>query len=314
MNLLITAAGTGTAFPYGLAISKFYEEINLFTGDTNSQELVSSSIFANSHIEFPYFNEHTYLDFLNKVIAEYQIDIYIPIIDSEVLFASKNIKLINTNVACNNFAFCKAAVTKNEYKSLLKKTIMNHVPNISYKEFCNASFAVAKKNTGFGSLNTIIKKNGILNKTEEFNANDWFFYMGIDGEEFTVDCFPDLKNNNCFVTVRQRIEVKAGVSTKCKIMEDPILKDFALEITKQFELSHPFCFQVIKNIKGEYYLIDLNPRLGAGSAISSINGMDFHAAHLAMIFGKNFQDYLKQVNKSCIVTRQYFEILTKVIE
>ena len=165
---------------------------------------------------------------------------------------------------------------------------------------------MVKEDGGFGGRGSKVLQGLDINECPAGKA----IYEYITGIEYTVDCFPC--NHDVFTSVRQRLEVKNGVCTKALIVKDMALNNISLEISEKFKLKHPFCFQVIVNDDG-CYLIDVNPRLGAGSAMSAVNGMDFFSAHLALLIGEDPIKYLKCYNDSCIVTRQYSNYLMKVI-
>ncbi len=50
LNLLVTAAGTGTGYAYALAQSRWFPRVMLVTADTNPAELVSASLFSRQHL------------------------------------------------------------------------------------------------------------------------------------------------------------------------------------------------------------------------------------------------------------------------
>lgn len=304
-NILITAAGSGTAFAYCQSIAKNFPSLRLITADTNPKKLTTSSLFADEHILLSPFKENEYLSVINSLIDKYKIDFYIPIIDTEICFVSQNIDDIPCNVIVNSAGFCQAAVNKSEYDSLLENSVLKMPRKIEYDEYRHSKKAVAKKDKSFGGHAVLIKNN-----QKEYNDLDgaWHFYEYIDGSEFTVDCFPIKDISSKVITsVRQRIEIKSGVCTKAKITNDDILAQFASELANKYDLTHPFCFQTRFN--HEHYLIDINPRLGAGSLMSAMNGLDFFSAHIASLIGDDPLIYLKPMYKECIVTRQYADYL-----
>lgn len=163
---------------------------------------------------------------------------------------------------------------------------------------------VAKRDGGFGGRSTRFLEN--VGKAEQLMQEGWSLYPHIDGTEFTVDCFP--LGSQVITSIRQRLEVKSGVCTKARIARDETLAELALHLCRRFTLTEPFCFQTRK-AAGLHHLIDINPRLGAGTAMSALNGMDFFAAHLAQLLGREPQEFLRPHFSECVVTRQYGEYL-----
>jgi len=307
MNILITAAGTSTAFGYVLAIAKNFNEINLITADSNEEELITSSLFSSVHEQVPSFNKTIHINLINELVAKHNINIYLPLIDSEIKYTSFVEEELKTKSAVNSYKFCNSAIQKSRYHEMVHGTSIKVPRTLTKGEIPTIDKFVVKKDGGFGGRST-----HILNKSDydskKFDTPGWNTYEFIDGEEFTIDCFPLLSSGDAVVSVRKRIEVKSGVSSKVRIIQDEDLKNFAKHLTIKYELKHPFCFQTRKN-NNQHFLIDVNPRLGGGSSMSALNGTDFHSAHLAKLLGGNPSKYLKSLNDKCVVTRQYSDYL-----
>jgi carbamoylphosphate synthase large subunit len=63
--------------------------------------------------------------------------------------------------------------------------------------------------------------------------------------------------------------------------------------------------------EGRPLVIDVNPRPGAGTAMSGACGVDFLAAHVAMALGRDPAPFLPQLAGERFVVRTYVEILTR---
>lgn len=304
MKILITAAGTGTAFSYATAIAKNFPETKLFTADTNPKELVTASLYSEEHFQTKNIYEEGFYDELIVILKKMEIDYYIPLIDEEIVKAYSHPELEN-KISANCVEFCNNCIEKDRYNKSFAIEGLNFARLIRHDEIIDTETYVAKKNGGFGSRNT--RK---INGNEIYSLqNDFRVYEYISGIEYTVDCFP--LNSSVITSIRMRIEVKNGVCTKAKIIKNKVLETIAESIQQKYKLTHPFCFQVIEK-ESKFYLIDFNPRLGAGSAMSAINGLDFFSAHIAKILGINAKKYLNRYHESCIVTRQYANYLNRV--
>ena len=83
-----------------------------------------------------------------------------------------------------------------------------------------------------------------------------------------------------------------------------------MNIARKIHVRGGFCFQVMKAIDtNQWKVIDLNMRLGAGTAISYAGGSDFFSATYALFLNEDYKQYLSN-RKSGIVTRQYVEFLS----
>ena len=214
---------------------------------------------------------------------------------------------LTTKLVANNSYFCNAAIKKDCYHTWAADLNIQTPARLKLNKLKNGDTVVLKKNGGFGSKDTKIVKYQAVNK---YNQNEITAYKHIDGDEYTIDCYP--LNGRAITTIRKRVEVKNGVCIKAKITQNEQLTDTAQKLVDHFHLNHPFCFQVIKQ-NSEYYLIDLNPRLGGGTSLSAATGRDYFSAHIAYILNLNVEDFLDQNIDSCIVTRQYTNYLMKVL-
>ncbi|MCX7556239.1 ATP-grasp domain-containing protein [Xanthomonadaceae bacterium JHOS43] len=276
----------------------------LFTGDVNPANEVTASLFSERHLCLPPSAADVYFPVLQGLLREYAIDVYVPLIDAEVAQATALRTTLPTIIACNSQEFCEAAIAKSRYSQWLDIAGIAVPAPLTYDELRNIEHVVAKRDGGFGGRATQIVESA--DAAHHLLQNGWTLYPYIDGEEYTVDCFP--LDGDVATSVRQRLEVKSGVCTKARIVRDDVLAELALHLCQRFSLTEPFCFQTRK-AEGLHYLIDINPRLGAGTAMSALNGMDFFAAHLARLSERSPLEFLQPRFAECVVTRQYGEYL-----
>lgn len=305
-KILITAAGTGTAFSYVTAIAKNFPELEMITADTNAATYTTSSLFAKKHFQIPALAEESFNEKLEKIIDSEGIDFYLPLLDMEIRNAHDS-KYFKNILVANDRNFCKACIEKDKYHIWANKENIKTPLMLNRSQLQNHALIILKKNGGFGSRDTEAVESKDF---AQLNLDGYVIYEHIDGEEFTIDCFP--LSGKVITTVRRRVEVKNGVSVKAEITKNESLNQMATKIVSLFNLTHPFCFQVIKK-EEDYYLIDLNPRLGGGTSMSSTSGCDYFSAHIALILGENPEDYLSENHTHCIVTRQYANYLMQVL-
>jgi len=163
---------------------------------------------------------------------------------------------------------------------------------------------ILKPKNGFGSVIHLITKNSYLN----FENFDIFIMQEYcDIPEITIDVHYSEEFNFFAYACRERIETKSGVCTKARIFNDPVLGEMALNLAKNLNLSS-FCFQVM-NLKNEFVITDINPRLGAGTAMSLAVGMDFFGAMFSTLWGSDPKPFFTNITEDKYVTRQYSEFV-----
>ena len=113
-KILITSAGTGTAFSYATAIAKNFSDLEIITADINPAQYVTASIYSKKHVVVPSSFDDNYRATLEKIITENQIDYYLPLIDLEIKNAYQS-EYLTTKLVANNSYFCNAAIKKDCY-------------------------------------------------------------------------------------------------------------------------------------------------------------------------------------------------------
>lgn len=302
-RLLITGAGTGTAFSYAITAAQRHPDVALVTADVNPAALVSAAVFGESHRQLPPIADHGFAQALRQLIENERITHYLPILDPEIRFAVENRGTLAVRVVAPPERFVVFAVDKHRYPVALAELGL-HTPRL-FDAAAAPLPCMSKRPGSFGSRGTqrIESREELAGLPDDAFLQEW-----VDGPEYTVDCCPTPDGGQPFCSVRRRIEVKAGVCTKALIEPNEELEQVADRLVKAFAVDQPFCFQAIHD--GNYWVTDVNPRLGAGTAMSTANGSNFFAAHLAQIFGGDPQAALTRHRMRCVVTRQFVEYVS----
>ena len=134
---------------------------------------------------------------------------------------------------------------------------------------------IIKQRTGIGLRSTFMcNSKQHLTCLLEIVKNP-IFQEPLSGKEYTVDVLSDLKGTPLLAVPRERIETKAGVTSKGRIVLDEEIQRICLDVAKKFNLKGPSCMQLKRDGNGRPKLIDLNPRLGGGTIITAIAGVNF---------------------------------------
>ena len=305
-TLLITAAGTGTAWGYIRAVRKHYPALRLITADSNPKHLVAGSCLADMHAVFPLFEPSTYGSVIREAIDRLGITHYLPVIDPEIVFATAQDDLPCT-VLAPDAKFCRMASEKSMYPRRFTSDSLCFPRTYTPDEAAKFLPCWAKGDGGYGGrASRLITDEAGLSTVPA----SWLLQEHIAGREFTVDCFP-LDDFNVITSVRERLEVKSGVCTRARIFQHEGLERMSYHIARTMTHRSPFCFQAMERSDGTLAVTDINPRLGAGTALSAANGLDFFAAHVAQALGDDPLPHMRRRYDSCFVTRQYVEFLAE---
>jgi carbamoyl-phosphate synthase large subunit len=117
-----------------------------------------------------------------------------------------------------------------------------------------------------------------LNTDQEMLVQEY-----LSGQEFTVDVFSDLTGTALQAVVRERIETKGGISFKGRTRRDPDLEAQCLSLAEELNLIGPSCMQLKIADDNTPKFLEVNPRLGGGTIISTYAGVNLPALALELV-------------------------------
>ena len=132
----------------------------------------------------------------------------------------------------------------------------------------------------------------------------------LTGKEFGLDIMNDLEGNNVAVSVKQKLAMRAGETDKAITLDLPEVRELGKKIGSALKHIGNLDVDVMQNEKGEYCVLELNPRFGGGfpfsyeagvnlpkAIIEWVKGNKVDAALLQPKYGKMFakNDYLMEI-------------------
>jgi hypothetical protein len=312
-NILISAGGTATAWHLASLISdKFSSYFNLFVCDINPPYLIPAARLAQRFFQVPRIDSPEYHSHMLALLAEHSIDIFVPLIDADVYrFPTDSVELAGLGVRSTGIPGCTSAVIGN--KRNLSEFLVSHgfsAPRtVSFEEVMNqlGHRFFLKPEHGFGSKGTrVAEAEEVLRAVAR--EPDLLIQELCHEPEVTVEVF---NQGTVFSLCRERLEIKAGVCTKARIFADDALHSMAESLCGFLDLPIAFCFQVMKGTDDKWVITDVNPRLGAGTALSTAYGWSLASAAL-VCWGKLSIDpsqFLRTLPCDKHVVRVYQELL-----
>jgi hypothetical protein len=165
---------------------------------------------------------------------------------------------------------------------------------------------VLKPRRGFGSRGVQVFDD--RQAFEHALAGQWFDLAAqyrCEPPEITLDAFR-AADGRLRAVARERLAVLSGVAIKARVHEDPELEQLAGTVAEALELQGAFCLQVMRSAAhGGWSIIDVNPRLGGGTAMSAAAGVDVMAAALAALWDEDPWVHLPALGGERFVTRQF---------
>ncbi len=134
-----------------------------------------------------------------------------------------------------------------------------------------------------------------------------FLQEYIQGVEYTVDVYCNPDSSPVAIIPRLRQAVGSGLTTIGKTVRHDKIIDCVRRFCATLDFSGPVCIQVIENGNGELFIIDVNPRMGAGTTLSMKAGLDI-AAYLKVTVAGGRIDYRQEWVENLVMVRYYGDI------
>lgn len=131
----------------------------------------------------------------------------------------------------------------------------------------------------------------------------------IDGPEFTVDILADAAGRVASAVPRERLVTKAGMCFKGRTVKRPGLLELAVQIAEALPLTPRGNLQFKQSSRhGDYYLIEVNPKFGAGLPLTTAAGVNMPLLILKMLRGEAIPPMLGQFRDNLVMLRHWAEV------
>jgi carbamoyl-phosphate synthase large subunit len=145
---------------------------------------------------------------------------------------------------------------------------------------------IAKPRRGKGSRDVIMIENESDLRYVTSKYHDMLFQRYLPGIEYTIDVLSDLNKEPLFAVPRIRLQTKAGISTKGKIVRNQKMEEDCMNIAKSIGIRGPCCIQMKETGESEPQLVEVNARLGGGTIFTTLAGANIPALILDLVEGK----------------------------
>jgi carbamoylphosphate synthase large subunit len=315
-TVVLGGAGSSAAFAAAASLRRRWaDQVRIITMDTHPAHLVAASELADVHVEAPLAAAPEFPAFLENALRDSGASAYLPIIPREV---------------------CVGAMLAAQWRG--DRSIFALLPSLAaaracadkwllHEELCRLGIPTPR--TWLGTAKVPQAMGAVIVKpragygsrgVRETSANDLVQAAGVtdedviqercSGPEVSVDVLRAPDGSGSRALCRERLEVRAGVCTKCRVFEDPELGSLAVAACEGLGLGVLSCIQCMR-AGGRWVVTDVNPRPGAGTAMSGVTGNDFFGAAFAAVWGQPWRPIMRSLGESAFVTRQFKEILMR---
>jgi carbamoyl-phosphate synthase large subunit len=302
-NVLIPGAGG----PAGINTIKSLRLVS-FKGkiiSTDSNYLSAGFFLSDLYYVIPRYDNEFFIDNLLRIIKEQNIKVLMPSSGFDIYGYSDNYNLI-TDYGAIPIVSRREVLEICRDKLLSYQFLSNKFPfafTTEYPEKIDTFPIIAKPRFGKGSNNIIVIENKLDLEFVMRKFENMIFQEYLPGTEYTVDVLSDLTEKPIMAIPRIRIDTKAGISVKGKIVRNSMIENLCKNTAATLGIRGPSCIQLKESNNGELKIIEINPRFGGGTIFTTLAGANFPAMLLELVNNNNL--VIPEVTE--ITVLRYFE-------
>ena len=302
-NVLIPGAGG----PAGINTIKSLRLVS-FKGkiiSTDSNYLSAGFFLSDLYYVIPRYDNEFFIDNLLRIIKEQNIKVLMPSSGFDIYGYSDNYNLI-TDYGAIPIVSRREVLEICRDKLLSYQFLSNKFPfafTTEYPEKIDTFPIIAKPRFGKGSNNIIVIENKLDLEFVMRKFENMIFQEYLPGTEYTVDVLSDLTEKPIMAIPRIRIDTKAGISVKGKIVRNSMIENLCKNTAATLGIRGPSCIQLKESNNGELKIIEINPRFGGGTIFTTLAGTNFPAMLLELVSNNNL--VIPEVTE--ITVLRYFE-------
>ncbi len=316
MNVLVTSISKKVPMLQMVktSLTKFSDNSKLYGADAN--ENVIGRFFVDHFWQMPP-HDSLELETLISYCLSHRIEAIIPTRDGELLFFAQHKKRLaeeNIFVMVSSLDAVKMCIDKFLFYVTGKKrgypviqTSLEHI-DISSSEF------VVKERFGAGA-----DKIGIQLTADEVVAYGKRLFLPIyqpyiKGEEYSVDLYITQNNVVKGAIARKREFVQHGESQITTAVPYRELEDMCIQFVTDFKLTGHIVMQVIVDAKGNFHIVECNPRFGGASTLSVSLGLDSFYWFFSEVKGRDVDVPFVRTEESKTMVRFPKDLVFEAIE
>ena len=306
LNILLTSVGRRAALVK--SFKRALEEIGegrIVSVDANP--LSPGLYLSDAHYIVPRISDDEYIPTLLRICAKHEIGLLIPLIDTELLLLARERKRFEhagVKVCISEPKVIEICADKYSTYQFFNR---NHIPTLkvfSKKEALSLSPypLFIKPRYGSASINAFPVRNEkelrfFLDYIPEPIIQEYS-----PGMEYTLDILADFEGNVVRVVPRERIETRAGETSKGMTVRDTRLIEWGKRITEALGAIGPVTIQCFVT-DSEVKFTEINPRFGGGLPLSLAAGANYPLLLIKMALGKESGGSIDEFEEGLIMLR-----------
>ena len=247
--------------------------------------------FCDRSVIVPRIKDPDYIPFLLRVCAEERIHALVPTIDTDLLLLAENrdaFDTIGTWVLVGEPEKVRLCRDKRKTAGYFHSVgLASPSPVDDIAAYQGGFPAFIKPRDGSSSIDAyrVETAKELADRAEQ--VQDYIVQPFVEGTEYTVDVFCDLRGEPVYITPRIRLAVRAGEVLKTQIQQDGQIIEEMKRLTADFRPRGAITVQLIRDQNtGTDQYIEINPRFGGGAPLSMKAGADSAEALLRLLSGE----------------------------
>jgi carbamoyl-phosphate synthase large subunit len=275
---------------------------------TDSTSLSAGFFMADVNEILPEADAHYYVNRLFEIVEKHHVQVLMPSSGYDIYPYSENrealAKIGATAVVSDRDTL---EICRDKLLTYKKMSSKYSLPFTTADPDKVKSFPViAKPRFGKGSRDVIKVNNEADLRYIAANSANTIFQEFLPGVEYTIDVLSDMNKNPILAVPRIRLQTKAGISTKGRIIRDADLETNCMNMARDIGVRGPSCIQMKESSEEQIQLIEINSRLGGGTIFSTLAGANIPSMILEMLSGTHIDP--PRVSEITVI-RYYEEIV-----
>ncbi len=307
-RILISGAGGPAAVGAIKSLKMLDADIKIVAVD--SDPLSAGSHLAHSFHVVPPADDKSFMLEMIKIITKENIHLIIPTSGFDIIPLSRNKDELNRmEVACFFSDSSVVNLCNNKYEFYKKLKDRYPIPNYSLFVEIEHDYPVFVKPVhGKGSRDSYLCESAEEMLYITARHENMIICEYLPGKEYTIDVLSDLNGEPLCAIPRERIETKAGVSSKGRIERNEDIMNLSMALAEYLELKGPSCMQMKEDKDGKLKFVEVNPRMGGGTVMATLAGVNIPGLILKLFKGETMSDQ-DLTFKEITVLRYYEEVV-----
>lgn len=307
-TVLITSVGSTTAISAAKALRKA-GGYHIIGTDINLASEIPGTIFCDTVYQVPMFSDARYIERVIAICKREQVKFLIPIVDQEVeMIAQNSDQFQQAGVTVIGSPHHVVASCNDKYltwKTLHDKGI--ETPRVylpaetdlpEFPLFIKPRRGVSSRDCYVVSMREDL--DFFLKRVDEPVIQQY-----LEGKQLVIDIVNDSTGRNIAAVPRHEIMAKSGLGVKAVTVKDDEAVAYAVRIAEAIGITGLCNIEVFRN-GSNINLIEVNPRLSAGSILSTAAGVNIPDIAIKSFAGQTAD--IAQYKEGIYVTRYWEEV------